>query len=138
MAMVGAAMLVFFATKGSDLLLARLARSPQAVQPTPAVVAPRMPTAEELSRERERAEQARIDEERTLRLKKAQEVAENQAREAAALREAEARKEEAWQQFYKPSKKCENPPDNAAMVACGNQFIREKQRFEDLYSAGKL
>lgn len=138
MAVVGAAMLVFCARVAADRFLARLAHTPEIVHPTaPPVIAASLPTDADIRHEREQAEQTRIDQERSLRLKKAQEIAETQAREAAALREGEAQKEEAWQHFYKPPKKCESPPDNATFVACGNLYIHERQRFEAQYVAGQ-
>jgi len=56
------------------------------------------------------------------------------ARETAA---AQARKDAAWQRFYKKPKKCDNPSDNSVIVDCSNHYLREEQRFEKLYSDGK-
>lgn len=48
-----------------------------------------------------------------------------------------ARREQAWQQFYRPSALCTNPADTAAME-CSNEFIRAKRRFDAAWLAGKL
>lgn len=56
-----------------------------------------------------------------------------QAQEAliAEHRERQARKDAAFQRFYKPSTACERDP---ATVACGNEFMQAKKRFEGTYT----
>jgi len=62
--------------------------------------------------------------------------AETQA--AQAEREAAARKDAAWNTFFKPSKACNNPPDWDAQVECGNAHIRAKKDFEDRWARGQF
>ena len=83
--------------------------------------------------ERQKKEQEFLLVEKTKREKKLQE-----ALAARELATEQARKETAWLHFYKKPKKCDNPNDNSLIVECGNHFIREQQRFEKLYSDGKL
>jgi hypothetical protein len=55
----------------------------------------------------------------------------------AAIEEA-ARKERAWDRFYKRSPYCDNNPNNEQMIECANAHIRAKRQFEEAYAAGKL
>jgi len=56
-----------------------------------------------------------------------------QAQEAliAEHRERQARKDAAFARFYRPSTACERDP---ATVACGNEFMQAKKRFEATYT----
>jgi hypothetical protein len=47
------------------------------------------------------------------------------------------RREQAWQQFYRPSRGCIDPSDEVAME-CANEFIRAKRKFDANWSAGTL
>lgn len=49
----------------------------------------------------------------------------------------DARKEAAWQKYYKRSPLCDKP-DGSGFVECANQHIRARRNFESLYAAGKL
>lgn len=49
----------------------------------------------------------------------------------------DARKEAAWQKYYKRSAQCDKP-DGSGFVECANQHIRARRNFEALYAAGKL
>lgn len=49
----------------------------------------------------------------------------------------DARKEAAWQKYYKRSAQCDKP-DGSGFVECANQHIRARRTFEALYAAGKL
>lgn len=56
----------------------------------------------------------------------------------ATERAEEARKQSAWERYYRRPKKCESPPDNATLVECSNHYLREQQRFEKAYSEGRI
>ena len=59
--------------------------------------------------------------------------------EAARLeQQAAARKEAAWQVFFKPKKVCDNPPDSDTQVECGNAYMRAKREFEDRWTRGEI
>ncbi len=139
-AFVGAA-IILLAQKGAEKFLVT-AKEANVKQNAPSATAP--PSQEEAYREEERiatlAKQARQKKEQELLLTE-QVKREKKLQEALAARELateQARKETAWRHFYKKPKKCDNPNDNSLIVECGNHFIREQQRFEKLYSDGKL
>lgn len=61
------------------------------------------------------------------------------AAEKAKLEQANATaKQRAWQQFYRPPKKCENPPDWDTQVDCGNAHMKAKREFEDRWARGDI
>ena len=62
-------------------------------------------------------------------------AAANQARVEAAVAQA---KDEAWQRFFKPSPKCDSPPDWDTQVECGNVYLRAKKEFEARWASGEL
>jgi len=62
-------------------------------------------------------------------------AAADQARVDAAMAQA---KDEAWQRFYQPSKKCDSPPDWDAQVECGNAYVRAQRQFEEVWASGEL
>lgn len=47
-------------------------------------------------------------------------------------------KDDKFEAFYHKSEKCLSPADNETRVACGNEYIRAKARFEELYKQGKI
>jgi len=47
-----------------------------------------------------------------------------------------ARKDAAWQVFFKPKKACDNPPDSDTQVECGNAYMRAKREFEERWARG--
>lgn len=47
-------------------------------------------------------------------------------------------REQAWHRFYKPSTKCDAPPDWDTQVECGNAFVRAKREFEVKWARGEL
>lgn len=61
-----------------------------------------------------------------------QEERQRQAQQAmiAEHRERQARKDAAFQRFYKPSSACQADP---ATVPCANEYMQAKKRFEDTY-----
>lgn len=117
------------------------ASSPQSVPATST------PSAEDIALQQARAEQARqaeaAFEQKQKELDAAAEVVRQQKlQEALNARNStasdQAKKDQAWENFYKKPKKCENPSDKAAIVECSNHYLREQQRFEKLYADGKL
>jgi hypothetical protein len=61
------------------------------------------------------------------------------AADQAELEQANAAaKQHAWQQFYRPAKKCENPPDWNTHVDCGNAHMKAKREFEDRWARGDI
>ena len=59
--------------------------------------------------------------------------------ETARLEQQEAaRKDAAWQAFFKPKKVCDNPPDSDTQVECGNAYMRAKREFEERWERGDL
>jgi hypothetical protein len=59
--------------------------------------------------------------------------------ETARLEQQEAaRKDAAWQAFFKPKKVCDNPPDSDTQVECGNAYMRAKRDFEERWERGDL
>jgi len=52
----------------------------------------------------------------------------------AAESAEQQRHEQAWARYYQKPARCQITWD----VECGNDFIRAKRRFEELYAAGKL
>lgn len=139
LALLGAAAVVWAARQAADVLLERLRPAPR-----PAVVQPVVPAAQAEEDQAQRERRARLQaQEEAIAAEKirrdAQRAAVLQAREAAiaAEREEEARKQAAWERFYRRPKKCESPPDNATLVECSNHYLREQQRFEKQYIANK-
>ena len=55
---------------------------------------------------------------------------------ANALKIAEARKNQAWERFYKPVAGCEAGNLNRKTVKCGNDYIRSRRLFEAKWQNG--
>ena len=89
--------------------------------------------------QREASEQARAS---ALRDEQARQLRADQQRAAGGAGsealEAAARKERAWNRFYKKPTQCDGHQSNEAMTECANLYIRAKREFEDAYAAGKL
>lgn len=60
----------------------------------------------------------------------------DQARRAA--QSEAARREEAWQKFYRKPATCDEARGGVWSVDCANEYIRATARFAELYDAGKL
>ncbi len=61
-----------------------------------------------------------------------------QAASAAAANDAavaKTAKEQAWQRYYQRPKECDNPPNDQAMVDCGNRAIRARTEFDRLHGS---
>jgi len=52
--------------------------------------------------------------------------------------EEQKKKAEKFKAYYQKSEKCLSPIDHDTRVACGNEHIRAKAKFEELYQQGKL
>lgn len=52
----------------------------------------------------------------------------------AAQQEAARYKEEAWKKFYKKPAKCENVSKREILVECGNHYVQEKNKFEEVWA----
>jgi hypothetical protein len=56
----------------------------------------------------------------------------------AQQQEEQKKKGEKFKAYYQKSEKCLSPIDHDTRVACGNEHIRAKAKFEELYQQGKL
>lgn len=148
-AAIAGAVIVFVLKTSTDrfLFAAKAKPATPSISSVQSAPSPQQSTAEEVEAEHLEAERlASVAKQERLRKEKEQSELDQQKRElklqvALAAREtaaAQARKDAAWQRFYKKPKKCENPSDNSVIVECGNHYLREEQRFEKLYSDGKL
>lgn len=52
--------------------------------------------------------------------------------------EKQKKKAEKFKAYYHKSEKCLSPSDHEARIACGNEYMRAKTKFEELYQQGKL
>jgi hypothetical protein len=52
--------------------------------------------------------------------------------------EEQKKKAEKFKAYYHKSEKCLSPSDHETRIACGNEYIRAKTKFEELYRQGKL
>jgi len=78
---------------------------------------------------------AAVEMQRRKEIARKSQAAADQARAEQATATA---KRQAWQQFYKPSKKCDSPPDWDTQVECGNAHIKAKDEFEERWARGEL
>jgi hypothetical protein len=84
-------------------------------------------------RERQAAEQARREAiARTAARQRNEEALKR------AVSEEKARKELAWENFYRKPAKCDDATGGSWTVDCANQFIRAKRDFEEKYASGRL
>lgn len=81
-----------------------------------------------------RAEEAEHENEELARRRELARKTQAAADQAKLDQAAVAAKERAWQQFYRPPKKCDHPPDWDTQVECGNAHIRAKKEFQDRWS----
>jgi len=91
---------------------------------------------------RAQAAARRIDSERraAVEMQRRKEIARQTqaaADQARAEQAAATAKRQAWQQFYKPPKKCDSPPDWDTQVECGNAHIKAKDEFEKRWARGE-
>ncbi len=88
------------------------------------------------SQQAESARQAAVAKRAQLEAKAAQ--LRTETAEAQAEQQAAARKEAAWQAYFKPKKACDNPSDWDTQVECGNAHMRAKRDFEDRWARGEI
>jgi len=53
-------------------------------------------------------------------------------------KEEQQQKDARFKAFYQKSEKCLSPSDHEVRVECGNEYIRAKAKFEELYKQGKF
>lgn len=83
--------------------------------------------------ERSRQHQLAVERERSRQKQMELDYKRQQMERQAALQEAERLKEAAWKQFYKKPEQCENATRHDVMVECGNLYVREKRKFEEIW-----
>jgi hypothetical protein len=83
--------------------------------------------------ERSRQQQLAIERERSLQKQMELDFKREQLYRQQAQQEAERLKEAAWNQYYKKPEKCENASKHEVMVECGNLYVREKRKFEQIW-----
>jgi len=83
--------------------------------------------------ERARQHQLAVERERTRQKQMELDYKRQQMDRQAAQLEAERLKEAAWKQYYKQPEKCENATKHEVMVECGNLYVREKRKFEQIW-----
>ena len=149
-ALVIAGLLIFLARQAADSLFPPQPGSPDPALSTsaaalPAIAQESTPIAEEedaaalqASQERNAREKQLAEQSRLRREQKLQEAIASRDQAAEMARLDQERIEQAWARFYKKPKKCDNANDQTVIVECGNHFIRERQRFEKLWTDGKI
>lgn len=88
--------------------------------------------------ERHRQHQLAIERQRTQQKQLELDFKRAQLEKQAALQAEAQAKEAAWKRFYKPPSKCENMTKQEVIVECGNFYIKEKNRFEEMWAKGRL
>lgn len=83
--------------------------------------------------ERSRQHQLAVERERTRQKQMELDYKRQQMDRQAAQQEAARLKEAAWKQFYKKPEKCETATRNDVMVECGNLYVRERRKFEQIW-----
>lgn len=83
--------------------------------------------------ERARQQQIAIEREHTRQKQMELDFKREQMERQAAQEKAEHLKEVAWKQFYKKPDKCETATRNDVIVECGNLYVREKRKFEQIW-----
>lgn len=84
--------------------------------------------------QRQRSAAADTERQRQIALARQQDR-EAAARQAAARQQA-ARKEQAWNRYYQPLEKCRHLTTQQIVVECGNDNIRQRRTFEQLWQQG--
>jgi cell division protein FtsL len=83
--------------------------------------------------ERSRQHQLAVERERTRQKQIELDYKRQQMERQAAQQAAERLKEAAWNQFYKKPEQCENATRHDVIVECGNDYVREKRKFERIW-----
>ena len=84
---------------------------------------------------RTRQHQLAVERERTRQKQMELNFKREQMDRQAAEQKAGRLKEAAWNQFYKKPEQCENATREDVMVECGNIYVREKRKFEQIWLA---
>lgn len=84
--------------------------------------------------ERSRQHQLALEQQRTRQKQLELDFQREQTARQAALQEAAHVKEAAWKKFYKQPAKCENVSKQDILIECGNFYIKEKNRFEEMWA----
>lgn len=87
--------------------------------------------------EKRRQYQLAIEQQRTQQKQLELDFKREQLEKQAALQAEAQAKEAAWKRFYKPPTKCENMTRQEVVVECGNFYIKEKSRFEEMWATSK-
>lgn len=136
-ALVGALILVFAARYAADAIITSMRPAPT-VDTRAADEAAARAAQEQIDAEaraaRKRIEEQLIADDAKRREQKKTEALRAREEAAAAQQAAEARKEEAFNKFYKPSAKCRTPADDASRIDCSNQYMRAREKFEKQYT----
>lgn len=83
--------------------------------------------------ERARQQQLAIERERSRQKQMELDFKREQMARQAAQQETERLKEAAWKQHFKKPEKCEDATRFDVTVECGNLYVREKQKFEQIW-----
>ena len=116
------ALAALFAYEGISAYRMKLAAQDAAKEMKAAVDRQNAAAAQARNRLEQQRQQAQDQEERQRQAQQAM-IAEHRARQA--------RKDAAFQRFYKPSTACQADP---ATVPCANEYMQAKKRFEDTYT----
>lgn len=101
-------------------------------------------TAEELQSslqadaEKRRQHQLALEQQRTQQKQLELDFKREQLERQSALQAEAQAKEAAWKKFYKPPSKCENMTRQEVVVECGNFYIKEKNRFDEMWAKSLL
>ncbi len=87
--------------------------------------------------ERRRQHQLALEQQRTQQKQLELNFKREQLEKQAALQAEAQAKEAAWKKFYKQPTKCENMTRQEVIVECGNFYITEKSRFEEMWATSK-
>jgi hypothetical protein len=87
--------------------------------------------------ERGRQHQLALEQERTRQKQLELDFQREQMERQVALQDAARIKEKAWEKFYKKPAKCESLSKQGDLVECGNYYIKEKNRFEEIWANRK-
>lgn len=87
--------------------------------------------------EKRRQHQLALEQQRTQQKQLELNFKREQLEQQAALQAEAKAKEAAWKKFYKPPSKCENMTRQDIVVECGNFYVKEKNRFEEMWAKSK-
>lgn len=91
----------------------------------------------QLQNERARQHQLVLEQERTRQKQLEIDFRNAQAEKQLAQQEADRTKEIAWNKFYKKPAQCENISRQDLLVECGNYYVKQKKKFEQIWMANQ-